>query len=199
VDVGVFSSGPSVKLKKLAKRPQPSSYQEESSPKVSPTRGGTPDEMECLKMHSPEIHTSWEIVNYSKEDPLNVMHLRSKACYNLVQERGTDERFWTFFHQDWYQTVLYPKSSSVVKQQYVDIEYMRNKKDMHFNRILEACDLHGITDLLQFRHNWNQQIISEFYSTLFYDKKEMIFMLMTNDRMFHANLAQFAQIIGLSS
>jgi hypothetical protein len=25
---------------------------------------------------------------------------------------------------------------------------MRNKKDMHFNRILEACDLHGITDLL---------------------------------------------------
>jgi hypothetical protein len=25
---------------------------------------------------------------------------------------------------------------------------MRNKKDMHFNKILEACDLHGITDLL---------------------------------------------------
>jgi hypothetical protein len=25
---------------------------------------------------------------------------------------------------------------------------MRNKKDMHFNRIIEACDLHGITDLL---------------------------------------------------
>jgi hypothetical protein len=49
--------------------------------------------------------------------------------------------------------VLYSKSSPVVKQQYVDTEYMRNKKDMHFNRILEACDLHGITDLLQFRHN----------------------------------------------
>jgi hypothetical protein len=49
--------------------------------------------------------------------------------------------------------LLYPKSSPVVKQQYMDIEYMRNKKDMHFNRILEACDLHGITDLLQFRYN----------------------------------------------
>jgi hypothetical protein len=77
---------------------------------------------------------------------LNVVHLCSKACYNLVK----DERFWTFFHQDWYQIVLYPKSSLVVKQQYVDIEYMRNKKDMHFNMILEACDLHDITDLLQF-------------------------------------------------
>jgi hypothetical protein len=26
---------------------------------------------------------------------------------------------------------------------------MKNKKDMHFNRILEACDLHGIIDLLR--------------------------------------------------
>jgi general stress protein 26 len=99
-------------------------------------------------MYSSGIHTTWEIVNYSKEDPFNVVHLCNMAYYNLVKERGTDERFWTFFHQDWYQTVFYPKLSLVVKQQYVDIEYMRNKNDMHFNRILEACDLHGITNLL---------------------------------------------------
>jgi hypothetical protein len=154
--------------------------------------------MECLKMYSPEIDTMWNIVNCSKEDPLNVVHLRNKACYNLVNERGTDERFWTFFHQDWYQIVLYLKSSLVVKHQYVDIEYMRNKKDMHFNRILEACDLHGISDLLQFRHSWNQEIISESYSTLFYDRKERILMWMTNGRRFHVKLAQFAQILGLS-
>jgi hypothetical protein len=76
---------------------------------------------------------------------------------------------------------------------------MRNKKDMHFNRVLEACDLHGITDMLQFRHNWIQEIISEFDSTLFYDKKERIFIWTTNDRRFHVKLAQFAQISGLSS
>jgi hypothetical protein len=116
-----------------------------------------------------------------------------------MSQRGTNERFWTFFHQDWYWTVLYLKSSPVVKQQYIDIECMRNKTDMHFNRVLEACDLHDITDLLQFRHNWNQEIISEFYSTLFYDKKERIFIWMTNDRRFHVKLAQFAQILGLSS
>jgi hypothetical protein len=53
---------------------------------------------------------------------------------------------------------------------------MRKKKDMHFNRILEACDLHVITDLLQFMHNWNQEVIAEFYYTLFFDMKERIFM-----------------------
>jgi hypothetical protein len=106
-------------------------------------------------MYSLKIYTNREIVNYNKEDPMNVMCLRNKPCYNSSKERGTDERFWTFFHHDWYRTVLYLKSSLVVKQQYADIEYMRNKKDMHFNRILETCDLHGITDLLQFRQNWN--------------------------------------------
>jgi hypothetical protein len=57
-DIGTSSSGPSAKPKKLAKRPRPSSYQEESSPEVYQPCGGTPDETECLKMHSPEIHTS---------------------------------------------------------------------------------------------------------------------------------------------
>jgi hypothetical protein len=76
---------------------------------------------------------------------------------------------------------------------------MRNKKDMHFNRVLEACDLHEITALLQFRHNWNHEVIAEFYSTLFYDKKERIFMWMTNGRRFHVQLTHFAHILGLSS
>jgi hypothetical protein len=175
-DVGASSSGLSAKPKKLAKRPRPISYQEESSPEASPPRDGTPDETECLKMYPPEIHTNREIMNYSKEDPMSVMYLRNKPCYNSSKERGADERFWTFFHQDWYQTMLYLKSSPVVKQQYVDIESHRNKKDMHFNKVLETCDLHEITELLQFRHNWNQEIIAEFYSTLFYDKKERVFM-----------------------
>jgi hypothetical protein len=59
--------------------------------------------------------------------------------------------------------------------------------------------LYGITDLLQFRYNYNQEIIYEFYSTLFYDKKERIFMWMTNGRRFHVKLSQFPQILGLSS
>jgi hypothetical protein len=76
---------------------------------------------------------------------------------------------------------------------------MRNKKDMHFSRVLEACDLHEITELLQFRHNWDQGVIVEFYSTLLYDKKERVFMWMTNGRGFHVQLSCFAQILGLSS
>jgi hypothetical protein len=96
-DVGASSSDPFANPKKLAKRPRPHSYQEESSPEASPPRGSTPDETECLKMYPPVIHTNREIMNYSKEDATNVMHLRNKPCYSSSKERGTN---WTFFHQD---------------------------------------------------------------------------------------------------
>jgi hypothetical protein len=84
--------------------------------------------------------------------------------------------------------VLYPKTFPMVKHQFVHIDYMRNKKDMYFNMILEACDFHEITNLLQFRHNWNQEVIVEFYSTLIFDKKERIFMWMTKGRRFSVKL-----------
>jgi hypothetical protein len=80
---GSSSHAPTPKSKKLAKRPRPSSYQEESSPEDSPPHGGTPDEMECLKMYSSKVHTNLEIMNYSKEDPMNVMHLCNEPCYSL--------------------------------------------------------------------------------------------------------------------
>jgi hypothetical protein len=68
-DVGVSSSGPSAKPKKLAKRSRPRSYQEESSPEASPPRGSTPDEIECLKMYPPMIHTNQEIMNFARRIP----------------------------------------------------------------------------------------------------------------------------------
>jgi hypothetical protein len=101
-----------------------------------------------LKIRSLVAHTNREVATYSKEDPMNLVTLHNKPYYSLPKERGTDERFWIFFHQNWYRIVLYPKTSPMVKHQFVHIDYMRAKKDMHFNRILEACDLHGITDLL---------------------------------------------------
>jgi hypothetical protein len=72
---------------------------------------------------------------------------------------------------------------------------MRRKKDTSFNRIIEACNFHGITNFLQFHYNWNQEIITEFYSTLFFNKKERIFMWMTNGRRFNIKLTQFVEIL----
>jgi hypothetical protein len=78
-DVGGSSAhDPTARDKQLAKRRRPSSLCEESSPEASPPRGGTPespDEVECLKMRPPVIHTNRDIVNYSKDDLMTLTNL----------------------------------------------------------------------------------------------------------------------------
>jgi hypothetical protein len=95
--------------------------------------------------------------------------------------------------------MLYKKTYPVVKHQCVHIDYMRNEKDIHFNRILEACDFHGITDLLQFRYNWNQEVIAEFYSTLFFDKKREDLYEDDQWQEIQCELTQFSHILVFSA
>jgi hypothetical protein len=146
-----------------------------------------------------KVFTNRKVVNYNKVDLRNIVTLRQKACYNSSKERGTDKHFWTFFHQDWYDTMLYRKSKPVVPVQWVHFDNMRRKKDASFNQIIDVCNFHGITNLLQFCYNWNPDVITKFYSTLFFDKTERIFMWMTNGRRMGVKLTQFAEILGLSS
>jgi hypothetical protein len=115
----------------------------------------------------------------------------------LVQEGegGTNDRFWTFFHQDLHATVLMRKTNHVVQVQWVNFHYMRKNKDATFVQILEACDFHGITQIMQFRYNWNNEMIVEFYSTLHFDKQKRIFKSITNGRMFDIKLSQFAEML----
>jgi hypothetical protein len=93
---GASSCAPTARNKHLAKRRRPNSYQEESSPEDSPPRVRTPespDELECLKIRTPIILTNREVVNYSKEDPMNLITLRNMTCYSSPKEGGTNERF----------------------------------------------------------------------------------------------------------
>jgi hypothetical protein len=71
----------------------------------------------------------------------------------LVEGKGHRRVFLDFFQPDWYHSMLYRKTTPVVKMQWVYLDYMRSKKDMHFNRILEACEFHDISYLLQFCYN----------------------------------------------
>jgi hypothetical protein len=64
-----------------------------------------------LKIRSLDYHINREEVDYNKEDPRNIITLWDKSCYNHSKERGIDEIFLTFFHQDWYHSVLYKKTS----------------------------------------------------------------------------------------
>jgi hypothetical protein len=84
------SRGPSAYPKKLAKRPRPSSLEEESSPEDSPPHGGTldsPEEFECLKIRAPVCHINRDEVDYNKVDSRNIITLGQV----MLQPRQVEE------------------------------------------------------------------------------------------------------------
>jgi hypothetical protein len=104
------SWAPASHSKSLAKGPR---HTPRDDPPPPPPRDATPptsEEYDDLKMRVPEIHTNHVIINYNKIDPKSIMTLCEIPCYNKSKERGTDEWFWTFFQQDWYDIVLFMKN-----------------------------------------------------------------------------------------
>ena len=45
---------------------------------------------------------------------------------------------------------------------------MKAKNEPEFNKVIKACELFGLTDIMSFRYNWNEEVLAQFYATFFY-------------------------------
>ena len=53
--------------------------------------------------------------------------------------------------------------------QYVNWKEMKEKNELEFNRVIRACENFGLSDLMSFRYNWNEEVLAQFHATFFYD------------------------------
>ena len=52
------------------------------------------------------------------------------------------------------------KKSKVVQMQYIDWEEMKAKNELEFNKVIKACELFGLTNIMSFRYNWNEEVLA---------------------------------------
>ena len=89
--------------------------------------------------------------------------------YEQPKDLEIDYRFWNEFYSNFYASVNFnSKKSKVVKMQYVDWEEMKVKNELEFNKMIKACELFGLTDIMSFRYNWNEEVLVQFHATFFY-------------------------------
>ena len=53
--------------------------------------------------------------------------------------------------------------------QYVDSKEIKGKNEPEFNKVIKACELFGLTDIMSFWYNWNEEVLAQFHATFFYD------------------------------
>jgi hypothetical protein len=77
-----------------------------------------------------------------------------------------DYRFHSLFQQDFYELVIMTKSKPVANSQWIDWDYIKNKHDPIFDRVIAACKAKHLRDILAFKKVWNNEVISQFYVTM---------------------------------
>jgi hypothetical protein len=92
---------------------------------------------------------------------------KRKENPRLKQREVTDYRFYTFFQQDVYESVILPKNKPVAISQLVDWEYMEHKNYTFFNQVVVAFKAKNLRDVMAFQKYWNNEIITQFYATLY--------------------------------
>jgi hypothetical protein len=80
---------------------------------------------------------------------------------------ATDPRFWTLFQQDFYEAVIMNKSN----MQWINWRAAASYGDPVMNEVIEACEAMGIKDFMSMRYDWSEEIICQFYATVWYQRK----------------------------
>jgi hypothetical protein len=153
-----------------------------------------------LKIHSPleESDSLRESVNYRKHDHNTIIAQREITCYD-VEKEAYNPRFWTFFHAYWYRSMYQSKKKSVVNMQWIVWDFIQKEKNNcpAFAEVIAACEPHGIKDVMELKYDWNDEVILQFYSTLYLDEKSNKLFWMIDDEIYSVRLVRFIVILGL--
>jgi hypothetical protein len=89
----------------------------------------------------------------------------------VENEPGIDYRFYTVFQQNVYESVIIPKNKLVAILQLIDWNYMKGKSDMIFDEVVTSYRDKHLRDIMPFRKNWNNEIIVQFFATLYIEER----------------------------
>jgi hypothetical protein len=76
----------------------------------------------------------------------------------------------------------------------VDWNHMTEQHDPIFNQVMIACESHHIKKFMSFHFDWNIEIITQFYATLFIEEAENVREMhwMTEGEWYHISFDESA-------
>jgi hypothetical protein len=83
--------------------------------------------------------------------------------------------------------------------QWTDWDFIQKEKKNcpAFTEVIVACEHHGIKDVMELKYDWNDEVILQFYSTLYLDEKSSKIFWTTEDEIYSISLVTFAAILSL--
>jgi hypothetical protein len=117
------------------------------------------------------LNLDWrkKIIYKSKID---LVRKKRKENPRLVEkEPCIDYRFHTEFQHDFYESVIITETKPMAISQWIDWTYMEGKHDKIFDKVVGACRPKHLRDVMAFQKNWNNEIITQFFATLYVEER----------------------------
>jgi hypothetical protein len=94
--------------------------------------------------------------------------------------------------------VIIHKNKPLAVSQWIDWNYMEEKHGRVFDEVVAACKAKHLRDIMDFRKNWDNEIIAQFFATLYVEEmgNTRKFHWMTEGRWYEITYEQFARLFG---
>jgi hypothetical protein len=137
--------------------------------------------------------------NYFKQ-AMALTSARTEDVYRYEKAENLERRFWCQLHQDFYSSVVLCKGKApIVPCKFVDWAYFERLDDPFFNEAIAKCREFGLYDIMGFRYDWNEEILAQFHSSLYYDASKVAFFWTTEGVKYRVANITFSRILGLGS
>lgn len=142
------------------------------------------------KRHNPHEPISSNWLKMSTDDYVAARDIFNPYAYDPT---SNDERFYCKMHMAMYHFVIGKAQSPVIPQQWFNVAAL--KKD--YPQAIQLCEFHDLIKLMKLRKNYSEELIKEFFSTVYFHKDVARTMTwMSAGQRCTRTLAQFGQLLG---
>jgi hypothetical protein len=152
-----------------------------------------------VMMRKPSVPHDYVKADYMKRGmTVKARKEREKNPFNNKKEKSVEYRFQTKFHQDFYESAILSKKYKVARSQYVDWQKFEYMEYPIFDEIIDECKKKDVYNIMGFKYNWNNEIITQLYVTCYFEEDGDVRWLhwMTEGKWFKINYFEFATMFG---
>ena len=101
-----------------------------------------------------------------------------------------------WFHTDWYETVIMTKTHPTTEMKSMDWNHLIELDVQVVTQAVDTCQNMHLQDIMNFNCHWNEEVVAQFYATLYVDRPGKKFYWMLQGERFSVTYRRFASILG---
>jgi hypothetical protein len=157
-------------------------------------------EREVIKPSRPtRARNDSRLVDFGKGEN-SIKPLRFEDPRSLPRSFHGDPRFWLAHQADWYESVILIKKTITTEMRWIDWNYLRSLESP-IKEVVEAvyarCTDLGLRDIMRYRGDWNEEVVAQFYATLYVDAKRNVMHWTLGGKRYSISMFGFARMFGL--